>query len=287
MKKVLPLLMLLCIMLVGCKKENTFELSEEYYNNEESLIEISNKELKSLENEKKSFAVFVYLPNCTTSSEFNEVLTDFLEKNQISFYKISGLDTDNTKIGETLKFYPSVVIYNEGEIVSYLRSDNDEDTEYYKSVEGFKEWFTKSVSLKEVSNTNNSETSSTINRNSNIGDITISEDKINIYFFWGSGCPRCEELFKFFESIDSDYGKYYNLYAFEVWKNEDNGLFMDKFLKELDKKEGSRTVPYFIIGDEDFEGYGSSMDEEIKNTIIDKYNSRDKINKFETLINNN
>ena len=60
----------------------------------------------------------------------------------------------------------------------------------------------------------NSSTSETvkINRNSTLSDITFQNDKINLYFFWGDGCPHCEELFSFLESIQNEYGKYFNVF---------------------------------------------------------------------------
>ena len=121
-------------------------------------------------------------------------------------------------------------------------------------------------------------------RTAKLSDITFEEDKINIYFFWGDGCPHCEELFTFLESIKSEYNEYFNLYGFEVWYNEDNGQIMDYFQEELDETVGSRSVPYYIIGDKSFAGYTSSMNEEILDTIKEKYNNRQDIKNFEGVL---
>ena len=135
--------------------------------------------------------------------------------------------------------------------------------------------------------TNNDTTgadTTSINRNSNISDIVIDEDKINIYFFYGETCPHCEELFAYFESINDEYSKYYNIYAFEVWNNDENAEFMNKFGSVLRDNTESRSVPYYIIGDKSFSGYIESMNEEIENTIISKYNDRANINRFNDII---
>ena len=121
-------------------------------------------------------------------------------------------------------------------------------------------------------------------RTAKLSDITFEEDKINIYFFWGDGCPHCEELFTFLESIKDEYNEYFNLYGFEVWYNEDNGKIMDYFQEELDETVGSRSVPYYIIGDKSFAGYTSSMNEEILDTIKEKYNNRQDIKNFEGVL---
>lgn len=125
-----------------------------------------------------------------------------------------------------------------------------------------------------------------INRNSLLSDVTFDEKKINVYLFWGDGCPHCEELLAFFDTIKDDYGKYFNFYGFEVWENEENGKIMDKFAKELKGKVGSRGVPYLIIGDEAFSGYAESMNQKIKKTIVDKYKNKKNVRDFREIIEN-
>lgn len=126
--------------------------------------------------------------------------------------------------------------------------------------------------------------SKNISYESKLTDIKFN-DKVNIYFFYGKGCPHCEALFAYFESIKSKYSKYYNLYAFEVWYNEDNGKTMDYFLEKFDKKVSSRSVPFLIIGDEAFEGYSSSMNQKIIDTIEEKYKNKDNIKDFSDILN--
>ena len=126
--------------------------------------------------------------------------------------------------------------------------------------------------------------SKNISYESKLTDIKFN-DKVNIYLFYGKGCPHCEALFTYFESIKSKYSKYYNLYAFEVWYNEDNGKTMDYFLEKFDKKVSSRSVPFLIIGDEAFEGYSSSMNQKIIGTIEEKYKNKDNIKDFSDILN--
>lgn len=126
--------------------------------------------------------------------------------------------------------------------------------------------------------------SKNISYESKLTDIKFN-DKVNIYLFYGKGCPHCEALFTYFESIKSKYSKYYNLYAFEVWYNEDNGKTMDYFLEKFDKKVSSRSVPFLIIGDEAFEGYSSSMNQKIIDTIEEKYKNKDNIKDFSDVLN--
>ncbi len=140
MKKLI-FLCFFCLFISGCGNKEIYPLSEKYYQGD-SLITIDNHTLKDLENTKSSFAVFVYMPNCLTSASFREVVERFLAEEEIA-----GTIIDDTKLNETLKYYPSVAIYQEGKIIAYLRADSNDDKSYYESVEGFREWFTKYISL--------------------------------------------------------------------------------------------------------------------------------------------
>lgn len=111
---------------------------------------------------------------------------------------------------------------------------------------------------------------SEINRNSKIEDIVFEENKVNIYLFWGNGCPHCKEELEFLESIYDEYKKYCNIYAFEVWYNQDNADFMIELADELGEEVSG--VPYTIIGDKTFSGFGISMKKDLRSTIMNQHN---------------
>lgn len=272
------LLIILMLFTCACSNSNN-TLSNHYYQNEQ-LIEIDNEKLVELEQNKESFAVFLYTPACLTSLDFKQVVEEFLKTNNLSFYAVSKAETDNTILSQTVKYYPSVVIYDEGKITKYLQADSDEDLKYYKTAENLKDWFLKdsNITLKKEES---SSKLSNINRFSSLNDITFSEDKINIYVFWGNGCPHCEELFEFLEELTTKY-TYFDIYAFEVWENEENGLLMDKFASALQDEVG-RKVPYFIIGDQSFSGFNQAMQEQIETTITEKFNARYELQTFDFL----
>lgn len=149
MKKVIPFcsLILIIFLLVGCSKnKDPFLLEEKYYENSE-FIELSNTELDDLTTNKESFAVFIYQPMCNTAEIFEKLLQEFMITEQISFYKIAFKDIKDLELGKCVKYYPSFVIYNNGEIVDYLDANSNEDINRYKNIEDFKNWFTKYVKL--------------------------------------------------------------------------------------------------------------------------------------------
>ncbi len=136
------------ILLIGCQKKEAFYLNDEYYH-KGSLIEIDSEEFKTLEKNKNSFVIFVYQPLCTTSYDFHNVVTEFLDTYQISFYKTSFSTIKDTNMIDYIKYCPSAVIYRNGEMVAYLDASKDKHLPYYESVSGFKEWLTKYILLKD------------------------------------------------------------------------------------------------------------------------------------------
>ena len=150
MKKLIVILIAVIIGLLsfGCNKKNTtFYLDEQYYGN--SIFEGINKDtFDNLINNKNSFAIFIHQPYCSVSYEFNDVLIDFANQYQISFYKMSYSEMKKTKLVEHIKYYPSLVIYHDGKMVDYLDATSNEHNKYYKNVNEFKKWFSNYVIIK-------------------------------------------------------------------------------------------------------------------------------------------
>ena len=148
------LLLFMCICLVGCKDNNVdgkpFLLEDKYYG-EGNITEITTSEFDDLLDSKESFGLFIYQDFCAASASFEEVLLDYIDEYNISFYKLSYNDMKETKLKGKIKFYPSFVIYNDGKLISFLDADSGSDADYYKSVSGFNSWLTKYVIIPEVS----------------------------------------------------------------------------------------------------------------------------------------
>lgn len=100
-------------------------------------------------------------------------------------------------------------------------------------------------------------------------NISYSKEKINIYLFYGEGCPHCEELKNYLNSLDNKEKSYFDIYTFEVWNNSTNQQFMKESAKYLNKEVSG--VPFLIIGNKTFEGYNESMNIKIKKAIKTEY----------------
>ena len=277
------------VFLIFQNQSKIFSLESKYYNTGEK-IEINISELEELISDKESFVVFVSQDMCLASSNFEVVINDFLEEYPITIYEINYSELKESDLGDFLEYYPSFVIYKNGKMVDFLDANADEDTDYYKTKEGFKNWFTQYVNLDNISKNQNlsDSTNQVTNDNSNdennidnestekpsntvdvnLDNITKEEGKVNIYFFWGDGCPHCESEFAFFDSIESEYGDYYNLYTFETWQNEKNAELLKTFSDAMEVE--SRGVPYTIIGEEVFTGFSESMESDFINAIVEE-----------------
>lgn len=100
---------------------------------------------------------------------------------------------------------------------------------------------------------------------------SIEDNKVNVYFFRGEGCSHCAEAEEFFDSIEKEYGQYFNLVDYETWYNSDNASLLEKVAEA--RGEDVQGVPYIIIGDKSWSGYSSDFDDDIKSAIKSVYDT--------------
>ena len=91
-----------------------------------------------------------------------------------------------------------------------------------------------------------------------------AKEKLNLYLFWGDGCPHCALEKEYLEDLKEEY-KELNVIQYEVWYNEEN----NSFLKQIaDKTNKSLTgVPVTIIGQTIITGFKESTEQQIKRAI--------------------
>lgn len=144
MKKLL-IIFICFLLLTGCNN-NKYNLDKEYYNNT-SLKDITKEELINLEKDKSSFAVFLYQPSCTVSTNLNNIIETFIEENDITIYKYSFSNIEDTKMEEVIKHYPTVVLYKKGKIHTFLDANCNEDLSCYQNINDFNNWFTNNIKM--------------------------------------------------------------------------------------------------------------------------------------------
>ncbi|MBO6194750.1 MAG: hypothetical protein J6O56_00225 [Bacilli bacterium] len=83
--------------------------------------------------------------------------------------------------------------------------------------------------------------------------VSVKADNIvNMYLFYGDGCPHCAEEEKFIEKYLKT-EKNAKLIKYEVWHSEKNREFLVEVQNKLNNHENG--VPYLIIGDKVLVGY--------------------------------
>ncbi len=83
------------------------------------------------------------------------------------------------------------------------------------------------------------------------------DNQKNVYFFWGGGCPHCENVKDngILEKVDNF--ENVNVYQLEVYANQENRDKYVKFADELEINQYQRGVPFLVI--ECQEGYSYFM----------------------------
>ena len=97
-----------------------------------------------------------------------------------------------------------------------------------------------------------------------IDSLPQETETVNIYFFWGDGCPHCETAKPVLEEIAAQDPRV-NLHKFEVYNNEAN---LDLFF-EFGAAYGiePRGVPTIFVADKVWVGYSANIQMDINQTI--------------------
>lgn len=102
--------------------------------------------------------------------------------------------------------------------------------------------------------------------------MTFAKEKINVYLFKRDGCGFCANALAFFNTLneDTEFKDYFNLVVKDV-SSKENDLLLERTAKKFDVTVNG--VPFIVIGDQYFEGYVNSYDEQIKNAIKVAYDN--------------
>lgn len=87
---------------------------------------------------------------------------------------------------------------------------------------------------------------------------------VNIYFFWGDGCPHCAEEEPFLKSLVSSNTRV-NLVDYEVWYHKDNQKILEEFSSALGFEPSG--VPVTVIGERYWIGFSQDYEAEMKSAL--------------------
>lgn len=131
-------------------------LDDSEKNTDGKMIEIADKTddienyTTDLINSNKEIVFLISNQVCSEeTAQFREYVKKYQRDKHLSFYYITSDHAKKIeKIGETIKYYPTVVIFKDGKIKNYLHFDSNNDKQFYKSYDGFARWFEANVEYK-------------------------------------------------------------------------------------------------------------------------------------------
>ena len=104
--------------------------------------------------------------------------------------------------------------------------------------------------------------------------------KLNMYLFYGDGCPHCKALEGFLNDYLKDYDNV-ELKKFEVWHNNSNLDKLRDVIEIMDSKESG--IPFLVVGNSVIVGYDEDYTpEKIKNAVkyYSNYSYKDKVGAY-------
>lgn len=97
----------------------------------------------------------------------------------------------------------------------------------------------------------------------------VKKEPVKVYVFRGEGCPHCEEGLEWFESIEEEYGDYFDLTTYEVWYDSNNGQLMSLVGQYFNEEADG--IPYIIIGKHTYSGFDSNDSDTLIGYIMEEY----------------
>lgn len=136
------LLFILIILITGCSNTKHYDTNkvvlDDIYYNKGNFIDIDSK---YIDNEHhKSYVLFAYNSFCTFQIPCEDIFKEFMVKYKIDFLSINIDEYKKTKLYNTVKYAPTIIIVNDGKIIAYLDAESDADLNKYQDVKEFEEW---------------------------------------------------------------------------------------------------------------------------------------------------
>ncbi len=106
-----------------------------------------------MEEEGKTFLLYVYLPGCSSCASFLPIVKEFKKANEIDMYAVvlSDIFKESNSVSDRLSYTPSIFIYKDGEVLAYLDPASDADLPYYQTLEGLSGWVGQYLDVKTIS----------------------------------------------------------------------------------------------------------------------------------------
>lgn len=109
-----------------------------------------------------------------------------------------------------------------------------------------------------------------------------TDEQIKIYLFRWSSCSHCYDFLTYLNTLVPEYGHMFKLRSYETTMNSDNEGVMEKVKKYFGDEEKTG-VPYIVIGENTFYGFGDSSKEKILDAIKSEFESSNRFDVFDAM----
>lgn len=99
----------------------------------------------------------------------------------------------------------------------------------------------------------------------------VQKEPVKLYIFHGSTCQYCLATFEWLDTIEEEYGDYFDLVDYEVWGSQENASLMEEVADIMG--DNASGVPYLIVGNYSYpNGFAADtiVDEESGKTLGDQ-----------------
>ena len=91
-----------------------------------------------------------------------------------------------------------------------------------------------------------------------------AKNQVNLYLFWGDGCPHCAAEQEYLESLEKDFDNL-KIIKYEVWNHEENRQFLNEIATKTNQTMTG--VPVTIIGQTIIKGFSTPTEQQLKRAI--------------------
>jgi Cytochrome c biogenesis protein len=102
--------------------------------------------------------------------------------------------------------------------------------------------------------------------------LSVEKEPIDIYLFYGDGCPHCAKEEEFLDELQKKYD-YIEIHRYETWYNYKNSALVERVKNAFGETRNG--VPFTVIGESTFAGYNDNIGYKIEQKIKD-YDYKDQ-----------
>ncbi len=139
------MILLIVLLATSCSNSNSlFYLTDKYYH-EGNYISFQGKSLDNLDSE--SYLLYTYNNYCNLPIHCEDIFKNVMAKYKIDVVSLPFEEFRKTKFYNDVKYAPSVLIINKGEVVAFLDANSDDDLIKYQDNSAFEMWLSKYIYL--------------------------------------------------------------------------------------------------------------------------------------------